>query len=85
MQRIVGVDKNYEYLYENDYVITKHGRICQIVWKDTNAFKGYDLIPILNLDNPPPDEGDMWDPHNLEKTRVSALDAMNSILGGKLF
>jgi hypothetical protein len=85
MKQIVGVDKNYNYLYEGDYVKTKYGRICQIEWKDTRAFKGYDLTPMLELDKPAPDEGDMWDPHNLEKTEVNAVDAFNAIFGGKLF
>ena len=79
MKQIVGVDKNYNYLYEEDYVITKYGRICQIVWLNTNAFKGYDLYPMLKLDKPAPDKEDMWDPHNLEKTEVSAMDIMEAI------
>ena len=85
MKQIVGVDKNYNYLYEGDYVKTKYGRICQIEWKDTKTFKGYDLIPILELDKPAPDDEDKWDPNNLEKTEVSAMDAFNAVFGGKLF
>lgn len=85
MNQIVGVDKNYNYLYEGDYVITKYGRICEIVWLNTNAFKGYDLKPVLELDKPAPDKEDMWNPHNLEKTEVNAVDALNAILGGRLF
>lgn len=85
MKQIVGVDKNYNYLYEGDYVKTKYGRICEIIWLNTNAFKGYDLKPVLELDKPAPDKEDMWNPHNLEKTEVDAVDALNAILGGKLF
>lgn len=85
MKQIVEVDKNYNYLYEGDYVKTKYGRICEIIWLNTNAFKGYDLQPVLELDKPAPDKEDMWNPHNLEKTEVNAVDAFNSIFGGKLF
>lgn len=85
MNQIVGVDKNYNYLYEGDYIITKYGRIYEIVWLNTNAFKGYDLKPVLELDKPAPDKEDMWNPHNLEKTEGNAVDALNAILGGRLF
>lgn len=74
MRHAVGVDKNYKLLYEDDVVITKYGRICKIVWKDTQCFKGYDLIPMAKLNEKAPDEWDMWNPENLEKTKLEAAD-----------
>lgn len=65
MNNIVTVDKYYRPLYEGDYVMTKHGRICKIVWRHTNAIIGYDLEPALFFDAPPPDQFNLWDPHNL--------------------
>lgn len=82
MKQIVGVDKNYNYLYEGDYVKTKYGRICEIIWLNTNAFKGYDLKPVLELDKPAPDKEDMWNPHNLEKTKIEASNIFSAIFGG---
>ena len=79
MKHAVGVDKNYQMLYEEDMVKTKYGRICQIVWKDTQAFKGYDLVPVLRLEEKAPDDWDMWNPENLEKVKLGAGDLLSSL------
>lgn len=65
MEHLVTVDKYYRPLYENDYVITKYGRICKIVWRHTSAIIGYDLIPVGFFDAPPPDKENLWEPRNL--------------------
>ena len=67
MERLVTVDKYYRPLYEGDYVMTKYGRVCKIVWRQTNAIIGYDLEPIGFFDAPPPDTFNLRDPHNLTK------------------
>lgn len=67
MERLVTVDKYYRPLYEGDYVMTKHGRVCKIVWRRTSAIIGYDLEPVGFLDAPPPDETGIWNPFNLIK------------------
>ena len=67
MKNIVTVDKYYHPLYEGDYVLTKHGRICQIVWLQSTSYIGYDLEPVANFIYPAPDEYDLWNPTNLVK------------------
>lgn len=66
MDNIVTVDKYYRPLYEGDYVITKHGRVCKIIWHRSCAHIGYDLEPIHST-YPKPDEYDLWEPRNLIK------------------
>ena len=67
MKDIVTVDKYYNPLYEGDYVLTEHGRICQIVWLYSNSHIGYDLKPVANLIYPPPSSYNMWNPMGLVK------------------
>ena len=66
MKQLVTLDKYYNPLYEGDYVITKHGRVCKIIWSRNSSHIGYDFEP-LHTAYPPPDEYDKWNPHNLIK------------------
>ncbi|MBR6907989.1 hypothetical protein IKN40_05910 [bacterium] len=60
-------DRNGLLIYEGDYVITKHGRICQVIWLSNAGYLGFDLIPITNItDDNAPDQYDIWKSENLE-------------------
>ena len=58
-------DKNDNKIYDNDIVLTKYGRKCQVVFCSTPSFIGWDLLPI-DSDNPAPSEYDLWRRENLE-------------------
>ena len=73
MDNIVTVDKYYRPLYEGDYVMTKHGRVCQIVWLRSASYIGYDLEPIHGT-YPAPDEYDLWEPTNLIKLNAREIN-----------
>lgn len=59
-------DKYGNVIFENDYVRTKYGRVCKVVWFSSPAHCGWDLIPIADLDCPPPDEYALWSLDGLE-------------------
>ena len=64
---VVVFDKYYRPIYEGDWVITKYGRVCKVVWLRSDSHIGYDLKPTGYTDYPPPDEYDMWYGGNLIK------------------
>lgn len=80
MKQIVTYDKFYTPIYEDDWVITKYGRVCKVVWCHGNNFIGYDLIPVAFTDYPPPSEYDIWSPFNLIKLRTFNLKEIEKIM-----
>lgn len=58
------IDKTGVRIFQNDFVKTKYGRICQVVWFEPKL--RWDLKPVANLDCKAPDEWDMWNSENLE-------------------
>ena len=65
--RCLGIkDYNGKFIWEGDKVRTKYGRICKVVWKQTDAFMGWDLEPCEALDKKAPTEWDLWYCGNLE-------------------
>ena len=59
-------DKHGELIFENDYVRTEFGRICEVSWFTSPTHCGWDLVPVLNLDAPPPNKNTIWTSENLE-------------------
>lgn len=56
-------DRNNKPIYEHDIVKTQYGRLCMVVWFDSDSYCGFDLKPINtaeNLKNPPPSECFLW-------------------------
>ena len=80
MKQIVTYDKFYTPIYEDDWVITKYGRVCKVVWFHGINFIGYDLKPVAFTNYSPPDEYDMWNPLNLIKLRTFDLEEIEKII-----
>lgn len=68
--RFIGrCDKNGTKIFEGDVVKTKYGRLCEVIWFESNQFIGWDLKPVNNFDDinhNAPDIYDMWRSENLE-------------------
>lgn len=58
-------DKYNNPIYIGDVVKTKYGRLCKIVWRNTNCFIGCNLEP-LEYEHKAPDKWDLWCSENLE-------------------
>jgi uncharacterized phage protein (TIGR01671 family) len=64
-------DKNGKRIWENDIVKTKFGRICKVVWRQTQCFVGWDF-EVCDFDfgvndfSKPPSSWDLYLPENLE-------------------
>ncbi len=59
-------DKNDTQIFEHDYVRTQYGRICEVIWFSTCAHCGWDLMPVADLNFPPPTTYLMWASENIE-------------------
>lgn len=59
------IDKNGRKIFDGDLVKTKHGRVCEVAWFETRSFRGWDLFPVED-ENDPPDKYDLFNPCNLE-------------------
>lgn len=64
-EHINKTDKYGVLLFENDIIKTKYGRLCQVKWKATNEFVGFDLIP-LQAKHKAPQKWDLWYKDNIE-------------------
>ena len=64
-------DKNGKRIWENDIVKTKFGRLCKVVWRQTQCFVGWDF-DVCDFDfgvndfPKPPSSWDLYSPENLE-------------------
>lgn len=64
-------DKNGNRIWENDIVKTKFGRLCKVVWRQTQCFVGWDFN-VCDFDygfndfTKPPSSWDLYFPENLE-------------------
>lgn len=64
-------DKNGKRIWENDIVKTKFGRLCKVVWRQTQCFVGWDF-DVCDFDfdvndfSKPPSGWDLYSPENLE-------------------
>lgn len=64
-------DKNGKRIWENDIVKTKFGRLCKVVWRQTQCFVGWDF-DVCDFDfgvndfSKPPSSWDLYSPKNLE-------------------
>jgi uncharacterized phage protein (TIGR01671 family) len=64
-------DKNGKRIWENDIVKTKFGRLCKMVWRQTQYFVGWDFVVCdfdfgVNDFSKPPSSWDLYLPENLE-------------------
>ena len=66
-------DKNRKPIFEGDWLKTKTGRICEVNYKSTSCFQGWDLTPVASLKYPnncinteASPEWDLWESDNLE-------------------
>lgn len=62
-------DKNGKRIWENDIVKTKFGRLCKVVWLQTQCFVGWDFDVCdfgVNDFSKPPSSWDLYLPENLE-------------------
>jgi hypothetical protein len=80
MDTIVAIDRNGKYIYEGDWVITKYGRVCKVVWRRNEGIIGYDLEPTGFIHYPPPDQYDMWKPCNLILLTIFNNDEVQEII-----
>ena len=78
-ENIVVFDKYYRPVYEGDFILTKYGRVCEVVWLRSDNHIGYDLKPTGYIDYPPPDEYDMWYGGNLIKVTNCGYDEIEKI------
>lgn len=65
----IGINDKYNTkIYHGDIVKTKYGRLCQVVYRSTPCFCGYDLHPIGSnaMDYRVPDRRDLFYSGNLE-------------------
>lgn len=64
-------DKNGKRIWENDIVKTKFGRLCKMIWRQTQCFVGWDF-DVCDFDfgvndfSKPPSSWDLYLPENLE-------------------
>ena len=64
-------DKNGNRIWENDIVKTKFGRLCKVVWRQTQCFVGWDF-DVCDFDfgvndfSKPPSIWDLYSQENLE-------------------
>ena len=62
-------DKNGKRIWENDIVKTKFGRLCKMIWRQTQCFVGWDFVVCdfdVNDFSKPPSSWDLYLPENLE-------------------
>lgn len=64
-------DKNGKRIFEGDIVKTKFGRLCKIIWRQTQCFVGWDFVVCdfdfgVNDFSKPPSGWDLYLPENLE-------------------
>ena len=64
-------DKNGNRIWENDIVKTKFGRLCKMIWRQTQCFVGWDFVVCdfdfsVNDFSKPPSSWDLYLPENLE-------------------
>ena len=64
-------DKNGKRIWENDIVKTKFGRLCKMIWRQTQCFVGWDFVVCdfdfgVNDFSKPPSGWDLYLPENLE-------------------
>lgn len=64
-------DKNGKRIWENDIVKTKFGRLCKMIWRQTQCFVGWDFLVCdfefgVNDFSKPPSSWDLYLPENLE-------------------
>lgn len=64
-------DKNGNQIWENDIVKTKFGRLCKVVWRQTQCFVGWDFNVCdfdfdVNDFSKPLSSWDLYSPENLE-------------------
>ncbi len=57
-------DKNGVKIFEGDIIQTKHGRLCEVVWRSNSAVNCWDIYP-LECKHRSPDEWDLWGSKNL--------------------
>lgn len=64
-------DKNGKRIWEGDIVKTKFGRLCKMIWRQTQCFVGWDF-EVCDFDfgvndfSKPPSSWDLYFPENLE-------------------
>lgn len=64
-------DKNGKRIFEGDIVKTKFGRLCKMIWRQTQCFVGWDFVVCdfdfgVNDFSKPPSGWDLYLPENLE-------------------
>jgi hypothetical protein len=64
-------DKHGNRIWENDIVKTKFGRLCKMIWRQTQCFVGWDFVVCdfdfdVNDFSKPPSSWDLYFPENLE-------------------
>lgn len=59
-------DQHDEPIFEHDWVHTEFGRTCEVVWFSSPSYVGWDLIPVSDFDDPPPNKCTLFSPENLE-------------------
>ena len=47
-------------IFEGDIVRVITGRVCKVEWFSSLQYVGWDLVPIGNLNCPPPKKEDLW-------------------------
>ena len=59
-------DQHDEPIFEHDWVHTEFGRTCEVVWFSSPSYVGWDLIPVSDFDDPPPNKCTLFSSENLE-------------------
>lgn len=63
------IDRNGNEIFGGDIVSTKYGRLCIIIFFESQSYHGLDMVPVgtrKNIAKKEPDAFDLWNSKNLE-------------------